>query len=161
VIRDIRNFIFGLRPVLLEAGSLTDGIRHLATELHRNGGVEVEVAIAGADGVVEALPIEPVAELLAITREALSNIARHAAAGNAAVRLDAGDDALVLQITDDGRGFDVERANVRGHHGLANIRARSEALGATFSVQSSPAAGGTTIIIRVPLRRPSTEVPQA
>ena len=45
VIRDIRNFIFGLRPVLLESGSLTDGLRHLADELRRNGGVDVAVAV--------------------------------------------------------------------------------------------------------------------
>jgi signal transduction histidine kinase len=157
VIRDIRNFIFGLRPVLLEAGSLTNGLHHLATELHRNGGVEVEVAVPD-DDVVETLPIELVAELLAITREALSNIARHAAAGHATVRLDTSDDGLALEVSDDGRGFEVERAAPGGHHGIANIRARSEALGGTFSVKSA-AGGGTTIIIQVPHRRPSMEAP--
>ncbi len=43
VIRDIRNFIFGLRPVLMNGGSLADGLRDLATELRRGGGVDVEV----------------------------------------------------------------------------------------------------------------------
>jgi len=149
VIRDIRNFIFGLRPVLLEAGSLTDGLRHLATELHRNGGVEVEVGVADEASVVDVLPIELVAELLAITREALSNVARHAAADHATVRLDTGGEALTLEIRDDGRGFDVRQAAERGHHGIANIRARSEALGGTFAIESGP-GGGTTIIIGIP-----------
>jgi signal transduction histidine kinase len=157
VSRDIRNFIFGLRPVLLDAGSLTDGLRHLATELHRNGGVEVEVTAPDDDALVEGLAIELVAELLTISREALSNIARHAAASRATVRLGIEADGLSLHVSDDGRGFDVDRAGERGHHGIANIRARSEALGGTFSVASTPGGGGTTIIIRVPHRRPSTE----
>jgi signal transduction histidine kinase len=156
VIRDIRNFIFGLRPVLLEAGTLTDGLRHLATELHRNGGVDVEIAIDDAGETLAALPIEVVAELLAITREALSNIARHAAATHATVRLEASPTELELEVSDDGRGFDAGRAADRGHHGLANIRARSEALGGTFSVTSAR-GGGSTIIIGVPRSETSTE----
>ena len=52
VIRDIRNFIFGLRPVLLEAGTFAAGLRQLATELHRNGGVTVEVD-ADESGTIE------------------------------------------------------------------------------------------------------------
>jgi len=149
VIRDIRNFIFGLRPVLLESGSLSDGLRHLATELHRNGGVEVSLSVP-AD-VADHLPIEVVAELLAVTREALSNIARHASATHASVELSATSDRMLLELGDDGRGFEPERATERGHHGLANMRARSEALGASFELQSGPDAG-TRIIISLPWR---------
>ncbi|MEO7296708.1 MAG: GAF domain-containing sensor histidine kinase, partial [Candidatus Limnocylindria bacterium] len=145
VIRDIRNFIFGLRPVLLESGSLTDGLRHLATELHRNGGVDVSVSIADdSDG--DLLPIEVVAELLAVAREALSNIARHASATHASVVLASTSDEIRLELADDGRGFDAERVPERGHHGLANMRARIDALGGSFGVGSSP-DHGTRIII--------------
>jgi len=151
VIRDIRNFIFGLRPVLLETGSLTDGLRHLATELHRNGGVEVTVSVPESAQALDDLPIEVVADLLAVTREALSNIARHARATHAGVSIEVGPRDLRLALTDDGRGFDVERAAERGHHGLANMRARTEALGAHFKVRSSPDAG-TRIIISLPRR---------
>ena len=63
VIRDIRNFIFGLRPVLLEGGTMTDGLEHLATELRRGGGVEVSISVVGLDAAAD-LPIETVAELL-------------------------------------------------------------------------------------------------
>lgn len=148
VIRDIRNFIFGLRPVLLESGSLTDGLRHLATELHRNGGVEVAVSIA--DGTeVDLMPIEAVAEVLAVTREALSNIARHASATHASVVLTSTSDEFRLELGDNGRGFDAARVPERGHHGLANMRARSETLGGAFDIQSS-ADAGTRIIISLP-----------
>ena len=151
VIRDIRNFIFGLRPVMLESGSLADGLRQLATELHRNGAVEVAVSIPD-DPTQTDPPIEVVAELLAITREALSNVARHASATHASVSMTTAADELRLELADNGRGFHAERSADQGHHGLANMRARSDALGGTFEVVSSP-SDGTRIIINVPRRR--------
>ena len=159
VIRDIRNFIFGLRPVLLDGGSLADGIRHLAIELQRGGGVEVEVDVPKDD--FDDLPIETVAELLALTREALSNVARHASASNAWVRMDADPDAIRLKLADDGRGFEgAETAADGGHHGLANMRSRAEALGAQFEIESKPGAG-TRIIVTMPrrARRTSGDAP--
>jgi signal transduction histidine kinase len=148
VIRDIRNFIFGLRPVLLEAGTFAEGLRQLATELHRNGAVTVEVDV-DEGGTIESLPIETTVELLAITREALSNIARHASASTArvAVRDDGG--ALRLEIEDDGRGFAGAEGSEQGHHGLGNMRARSHALGAELDVRSTPGQG-TRIIVSLP-----------
>ncbi|HEX7173025.1 MAG TPA: GAF domain-containing sensor histidine kinase [Candidatus Limnocylindria bacterium] len=146
VIRDVRNFIFGLRPVLLESGDLSEGLHHLATELRRNGGVSVAVDVTGDPAALARLPIETVAELLAITREALSNVARHAGATACHVQLAADADRLRLEITDDGRGFDAAAAPERGHHGLANMRTRAEALGAGYEVGSAP-GGGTRIIV--------------
>lgn len=152
VIRDIRNFIFGLRPVLLESGNLADGLEHLATELRRNGGVAVTVSVDDRDGRLGGLPIETVAELLAVVREALSNIARHAQANAASVTLLTSGGPLRLEIADDGRGFDAEHGAERGHHGLANMRARIESLGGRFEVESMPESG-TRIIVT--LRAPS------
>ena len=151
VIGDIRNFIFGLRPVLVEAGTLRDGLEHLATELHRSAAVAVDVSSSIGDEELARLPVELVAELLAVTREALSNTARHAAASHATVELEATDAELRLTLTDDGRGFDARVAAERGHHGMANMRARTEALGGMFSVTSNPDAG-TRIILTVPRR---------
>jgi signal transduction histidine kinase len=143
VIRDIRNFIFGLRPVLLDRGSLADGLRQLATELQRSGGVDVAVTTEE----VGDLAIETVAELLALTREGLSNVARHASASRATVVLEIDDDGtLRLELADDGRGFDPGGSPAQGHHGLANMRARADALGAQFAVESAPGRG-TRIIV--------------
>jgi signal transduction histidine kinase len=150
VIRDIRNFIFGLRPVLLEGGTLTDGLEHLATELRRGGGVDVSISVAGDDAAAD-LPIETVAELLALTREALSNVARHAAAAHAWVRCDADDHHVRLELADDGSGFDAASASERGHHGLANMRSRARSLGAQLEIESEPGVG-TRIIVILPRR---------
>jgi signal transduction histidine kinase len=148
VIRDIRNFIFGLRPVLLESGDLADGLEHLATELRRNGGVMVELSVEGRE-VLDDLPIELVAELLAVTREALSNVARHARATSAAIRVAPVAEALTLEISDDGDGFDAAGRVDSGHHGLANMRARMRAAGGSFEMTSTPGEG-TRIILTIP-----------
>lgn len=151
VIRDIRNFIFGLRPVLVETGSLTDGLEHLGTELHRNGAVEVAVTVNDPDARVDQLPMELVAELLAVTREALSNVARHAMASQVTINLSLDSGGLRLELSDDGKGFDATAHAASGHHGLANMAARIAALRGTFTTRSKPAAG-TRIMIAIPLR---------
>jgi signal transduction histidine kinase len=150
VIRDIRNFIFGLRPVLLESGDLADGLAQLATELRRNGGVDVELSVENRDELRD-LPIELVAEILAVVREALSNVARHARATRAEVRIAAIDDTLRLEISDDGVGFDTDARVAGGHHGLANMHARMRAAGGTLTIARAPVAG-TRIIGTVPHR---------
>ena len=145
VIRDIRNFIFGLRPLLLDTGSLVEGLRTLADELRRNTAIEIDLR---AD-LEDELPIETVAELLAIAREALANVARHSGAQHASVRVDVRDDRVRLDIEDDGRGLASGAAAPGGHHGLANMRARAEALGGSFDVRGGPTTG-TRIIVAVP-----------
>ena len=151
VIRDIRNFIFGLPPVLLDTGNLVDGLRLLADELRRNGGVDVELRASVEEADLEAIPVEVVAELLAMAREALSNVGRHASATHVQLRLDAGEGSLRLEVRDDGRGFDADGALGAGHHGLANMRARTLALEGTFEVGSD--SDGTRIIVTLPHRR--------
>jgi signal transduction histidine kinase len=145
VIRDIRHFIFGLRPLLLDSGSLNEGLRSLAGELQRN--TATEIAIHGE--APEDLPLATVADLLAVAREALANVARHAKAQHASLTITTSDDEISLEIADDGQGMDLDRPLDRSHNGLANMRARADALSGTFSVESSPGAG-TRIIVRVP-----------
>ena len=145
VIRDIRNFIFGLRPLLLDSGSLLDGLRTLADELRRNTAIEIDLRGELDDEV----PVAVVAELLAIAREGLANVARHSGAQHASVRIDLQGDRLQLEISDDGRGIASGAVPAGGHHGLANMRARAQALGGSFEIDSAPSTG-TRIIVAVP-----------
>jgi signal transduction histidine kinase len=145
VIGDIRNFIFGLRPLLLDSGSLLDGLRTLADELGRNTTIEAEIVGEEPEGI----PLEIVAELLAIAREALANVARHSGATHTSMQLTEPDTQVRLEIADDGRGIDPHAELVHGHHGLANMRTRAEALGGTFDIESLPGAG-THIIVAIP-----------
>ena len=108
-------------------------------------GLSVEVA-AQTDAQLDA---DTIRQLVSVVREALSNTARHAAASRAQVLLRETDGQLELEVSDDGRGFDVDARRDVGHRGLANMRRRVERLGGTLDVWSRPGAG-TRIIVMLP-----------
>ncbi len=87
--------------------------------------------------------------LLHITREALSNVARHARATRAQVRLGYDSRGVTLTVADDGIGFDPEERRGPEHQGLRNLRTRVKETGGTLNIVSQPGAG-TTISVRVP-----------
>ena len=154
-IRDIRNFIFGLRPELLEQAGLVGGLAALADEFRVNSMVDVELT---TDEARETdLPPELTGQLLSIAREALSNIARHSKATRGSVHVETGDGAVKLVISDNGVGFDPTAPRGAGHQGLVNMRARASSVGGRLDVQSVPGAG-TRIIVDVPRRESSVGV---
>jgi signal transduction histidine kinase len=147
-IGEIREFILGLRPGL-EGRDLGSGIAALADELRLSSTIDVEVELdpialrhgrgAAADG-----------ELLHLVREALSNMARHSHATRARIegRLEA--DAFVLEIADNGVGFDPATVAPGRHHGLGNLRDRAAAAGGRLELMARPGSG-TRIIVRIPM----------
>jgi signal transduction histidine kinase len=145
VIRDIRNFIFGLRPLLMDSGDLRDGLIALAAELARGAAMEIETQAE----ISQEMPLPVVAELLAIAREALANVARHSDAGHVLIRAVVDDGTAQLEISDNGKGFTPATSRGEGHHGLSNMRHRAEGLGGTFDVESVKGRG-TRIIVAVP-----------
>jgi len=147
VTRDIRQFIFGLRPILVDSGSLMAGLAALADEFRRNTATEIEIEGADPDG----MPLATVADVLAVAREALSNVARHAGARHAWVRLSADPERITLAVEDDGVGIDPAVRVGRGHDGLSNMHARAEKLGGTFRIETRNGTG-TRILVSVPRR---------
>jgi signal transduction histidine kinase len=146
-IQDVRNFIFGLRPGLLEGASLLAGLAALVEEYRHNMIVDLELRLP--DALVEPSP-EVTGNLLAIVTESLSNVARHSHASRASVELvAAADGALELTIEDNGIGFDPAQVAKLGHQGLANTRERAVQVGGTVTHESRPAAG-TRVVVRVP-----------
>jgi signal transduction histidine kinase len=149
-IRDIRNFIFGLRPALLDSVDVVEGLAALADEFRVNTMIDVELR-AGPTVTVPLIGPDRIAELLAIAREALSNIARHARATRAEIAVEPEPEisGLRIVIADNGVGFDPAAPRGLGHQGLRNIRTRAISIGATVQVESG-AGTGTRIIVRVP-----------
>jgi signal transduction histidine kinase len=149
-IRDIRNFIFGLRPALLDGVDVVEGLAALADEFRVNTMIDVELR-AGPTVTTPVIGPDRIAELLAIAREALSNIARHARATRAELVVEPDPEiaGLEIVIADNGVGFDTTAPRGLGHQGLRNIRTRAISIGATIVVDSRPGAG-TRIIVRVP-----------
>jgi signal transduction histidine kinase len=145
-IRDIRNFIFGLRPELLDQAGLIGGLTALADEFRVNSMIDIDVET----GDIEGLDLTPdqTNHLLSIAREALSNVARHSRATRGRVRVESGDETIRLIVSDNGVGFDPDRQRGPGHQGLANMRDRVAAMGGRMDLQSEPGAG-TRIIVEV------------
>jgi signal transduction histidine kinase len=138
-IAEIREFIMSLDQEGRAPVDLVGGLTALCDDFERS--TLIQVALACAPGIT----LEPEAslQLIQLTREALSNVARHADATS--VRIDLAEDQgrLRLSIIDDGRGFDTHQAQRPGHHGLTNMHARAEALGGSLRIESG--ADGTRV----------------
>ena len=122
---------------------LSEALTEMAEELSNRTGASIHASVGLVD--VDAAIRENV---LRIAREALLNAARHAGASRIDLSLEDGD-TVVLEVRDDGAGFDVEGAEARGF-GLISIRERAAALGGRASIESSPGRGS---IVRVDLPR--------
>jgi nitrate/nitrite-specific signal transduction histidine kinase len=147
-IGDIRQFIVGLGPQ--SDTGLDAALEATARELLMGSATELTVDVRDAAGVAGRLPPEADHELVQIAREALSNVVRHSEAAHARLRVRVTDDALALRIEDDGTGFEPARRLDGSHFGLANLRDRVAALGATLAVESQPGSG-TRIVVRLPI----------
>jgi signal transduction histidine kinase len=145
-IRDLRNYIFGLRPGILADRQLDQAIRQLAEDFQGKTGVTTAVEI---DGRVAAEMSGRAGDVIQLIREALSNVGRHAQAATCRVSLIRTSGGALLEIDDDGRGFDLDAARGKGH-GLRNLEDRARSLGGELEVRSA-ATDGTTIRVRIPL----------
>jgi signal transduction histidine kinase len=143
VIRDLRNYIFGLRPGILADRQLDQALQGLVEEFSQRSGV---VAIAEIDPATAAELSGRAGDVVQLAREALSNVSRHAQAATCRVSLYRGEDGAVLEVDDDGRGFDPARATGAGQ-GLRNLRERAEALGGRAEIHSTLGEGTTVRVI--------------
>jgi signal transduction histidine kinase len=149
-IQDIRNFIFGLRPELLEGMSLGAGLAALIEEYRHSATVDFDLRIPDPP---PELPNAVTSQLLAVATEALSNIVRHSGASAATIEVQpiATDmDGWQLRIEDNGVGFDIGPMGRFGHQGLTNMRERAAQLGSEVRIDSQPGMG-TTVTVQVPI----------
>ena len=145
VIGDLRNYIFGLRPGVLVDGRIGEALLQLGHDFEARTGV---VTVVDVDASLEE-PLAPHAtDVVQLAREALSNVGRHAGAMTCRVSLRRQDGRAILEIDDDGSGFDVSSA--RPGLGLGNLRQRAAGMGAELEIQSTP-ADGTAVRVSVPL----------
>ncbi|HEY6748856.1 MAG TPA: histidine kinase [Mycobacteriales bacterium] len=138
---EIRRILDDLRPAALDDADLATAIRRHTDEIIASPPVKVDIASTLA-------PLTPRVETAAyrIAQEALTNVTRHAAAEHTRLALTTNDDALRMEITDDGRGFDLSRASGVG---LTSMRHRAETLGGTLEVTTGET--GTSVVAILPL----------
>jgi signal transduction histidine kinase len=152
-IREIRNFILGLRSELLHGADLVAGLATLADEFANSGAADIELDIGVDPEAASVLPIGHRVQILQMAREALSNAVRHSQAARVTMGLHDDGSSLEISVEDDGIGFDPDVAPRPGHLGLTNLRDRTAALGGTLAIRSQP-GHGTSLRIRVPTSPP-------
>jgi signal transduction histidine kinase len=145
VIRDLRNYIFGLRPGILADRQLDQALQQLVEEFGQRTGV---LTVAEVDPQVAAELAGQAGDVVQLAREALSNVSRHAQAATCRVSLYREQDGAVLEIDDDGRGFDP--AQTTAGQGLGNLQERAAALGGRAEIHSA-VEEGTRVSVRIPM----------
>jgi len=142
---DIRTLVYELRPPTLDELGVAGAIRAQVGQFERSSDLGIEVTT-----MPDPLPALPAAVEVAayrITREAIMNTIRHAAATRCAARLEAGADTLTISISDDGKGLS---RSPRPGVGLISMRERCEELGGTFEARSMGRTG-TEIVATLPI----------
>lgn len=153
---DIREAILELR-VALPRGGLVAGIERYLDGYRAMAGADVRLELRGH---VEELPLAPSAEIQAvrIVQEALHNARKHAHASRCRVLLAADGDELLVEVSDDGRGFLPGASQPSGwpRFGIQSMRERAEAVGGHFDLTSQPGRG-TTVRVRIPTIREAAD----
>jgi signal transduction histidine kinase len=151
VVADVRRLVHDLRPPALDDRGLVGALAQQAERITGSGGPAVTVDAAELGSLPAAVEVAA----FRIAGEALTNVARHANARRATVRLLRQDRDLLVEVADDGTGIDPEaQAGV----GLVSLRERAAELGGRIDV-TCPASGGTVVSARLPLAHHSEGEP--
>lgn len=146
VVRDVRSYIFALQPKSVEERGLKRAIEELVKDLEVNALAEGTVQLS--DDALEMVPEAARGDFIQITREILSNIARHAQASEVSVACAVREgETVVMTIEDDGVGFDP--AAVQRGHGLTNIEERARRIGGDLAI-SDRGPKGTVHTLSLP-----------
>lgn len=141
----VHEISHGLYPSHLEYLGLASAVRRLCGEVQQGSNLSVGFVVGDLPA---GLPYSTMLCLYRVTQEALHNIVTHSQASNIQVELEAGDKGMLLRISDDGVGFDVDDAEVG--LGLPSMRERVRSVGGSIEITSSPKSG-TRIEVRIPL----------
>jgi signal transduction histidine kinase len=143
--QEARRAIEDLR--LLPATSTVDWLLRLADDFRSTSGLQVEAAVSELR--YELAPSVQ-AQLIRIVQEAFANIRRHSQAHRVTLSVVETEDALVIEIGDDGLGIDSLEEGAETHYGLVGMRERAELIGGELRVQGRQ-AGGTSVRLQLPL----------
>jgi len=149
VIKDIRSYIFDLRPRVSVVADLPDAVRQLVDDVRVNTLMETSFETAGS--VRGLINQNEAIALFHIAQEALNNVIKHSRATSVSVRLTVDKKSVTIEVRDNGVGIDPARAASYERHGLRNMRDRARSVGAGLSLDSRPGEG-TTVRAELPLR---------
>jgi PAS domain S-box-containing protein len=142
---DMRLLVFELRPFMLEKEGLVSVLRARLAAVEDRAGLKTEILVEGE----RRLPIVIEEELYRIAQEGLNNVVKHAKARQVRIHIKYNESSVLLEMIDDGLGFDVEATDQSGGFGLQGIRERVQRLGGSLEIESAPSKG-TRLCVSVP-----------
>jgi signal transduction histidine kinase len=148
--KEIRQMLFTLRPIILETQGLAVALEQYIQKLQETDSIHYHLQV---QSVEDYLDQDSQGTIFYIVEEAITNARKHAHANNLWVRMGLRENNFVLQIEDDGIGFDVagvqDRYDERGSLGMINLHERTELLGGKIRIESAPGKG-TRITVIIP-----------
>ncbi len=148
---EVRHSVWGLRSRAAEKFNLVNALSVTGRQIANGAGIEVQVETSG-----EIHPLSDTFEenLLRIGQEAVTNAVKHSGANNVKIELQFTRQGVVLQIKDDGQGFDPDHCigPDEGHFGLLGIRERAERMGGNANISSTPGAGAC-VHVEIPIHQ--------
>jgi signal transduction histidine kinase len=157
--KEIRHMLFTLRPLELESQGLIGALKAMAEKTHETYGQNV--IVEAEENVISRLEMSKQTIIFYIAEEAINNACKYAQANHIWVRMkDYDEDLVMLEVQDDGVGFDKEHVEAsydqRGSLGLKNMNERTEMVNGIFSLDSA-VGKGTTIHVLIPLSDEAVE----
>jgi signal transduction histidine kinase len=146
--QSVRNIAEHLRPATLELG-IIPAIKKLADEFRKHGGATCLLQLA--EEPID-LDEDQTVTIFRIVQESLTNVTRHAEASRVEITLSQSTDDLIVEVRDDGKGFDPAYAAMRKSFGLLGMRERATVLGGSIDIISMPQQG-TVVSVRIPMQR--------
>jgi signal transduction histidine kinase len=160
--KEIRHMLFTLRPLVLESQGMVAALNQLAEKMQDTHGQAVAVRVAR--DVDQYIDRNQQGVLFYIVEEAVNNARKHAQADLISVTVNKQDDVIIVQIADNGVGFNTNAVNTnyeqRGSLGMVNMRERAEVLEGSLSIDSEEGRG-TIITVLIPLTSPNGALREA
>ncbi|NOH12028.1 MAG: hypothetical protein HND51_10315 [Chloroflexi bacterium] len=157
--KEIRHMLFTLRPLVLESSGLVPALESMAEKMDET--YEQKVSVEADPGIDQQLESRKQAVAFYLVEEATNNARKHAEAEHIWIRIKpAGEDLVLLEIEDDGEGFDLSAVEAtyddRGSLGLLNMRERAELISSVLQIDSRPKRG-TRVRVWIPLTEAAIE----
>lgn len=141
--RRLREISFLLRPAVLDDVGLNAAIHTYVTEFSQRTGIESDLDLRCED---REIPGDTATSIYRILQEALTNVSKHAKAKSVSIALHRSEGNVMLEVRDDGLGFDMSDAKADMSHGIAGMRERVDLLGGTFEMNAAPGAGARILV---------------
>jgi signal transduction histidine kinase len=142
---EIRRIVWDMQPEQIEKASLVEAVEELAARWSAENGVQVRMNVTGTP---HSLPSSAETALLRISQEAMHNISKHARAKKVNITFSYMEDLFVMDIADDGLGFEPSKS--KNGFGMKTMRDRAEELRGTLTIESEQGIG-TAIAVSIPI----------